>query len=78
MLKFLFVLFLFFILIGPVVRFLFRMLVMNKVVQEQKKYYQKQNPSRKEGDIRVENVTPNRPQQSRDTDGQYIDYEEIK
>lgn len=76
--KFLFVLFLFFILIGPVVRFLFRMLVMNKVVQEQKKYYQKQNPTRKEGDIRVENVTPNRPQQSRNTDGQYIDYEEIK
>lgn len=78
MLKFLFVLFLFFILIGPVVRFLFRMLVMNKVVQEQKKYYQKQNPARKEGDIRVENATPNRPQQSRDTEGQYIDYEEIK
>lgn len=76
--KFLFVLFLFFILIGPLVRFLFRMLVVNKVVQEQKKYYQKQNPARKEGDIRVENVTPNRPQQSRDTDGQYIDYEEIK
>ncbi|MCD8539685.1 MAG: DUF4834 family protein [Leadbetterella sp.] len=54
------------------------MLVMNKVVQEQKKYYQKQSPSRKEGDIRVENATPNRPQQSRDTEGQYIDYEEIK
>lgn len=75
MLKFLFVLFLFFILIGPAVRFVFRMLVMNKVVQEQNKY---QNPARKEGDIRVENATPNKPQRTRDTDGQYIDYEEIK
>lgn len=76
--KFLFVLFLFFILIGPVIRFLFRILVMNKVVQEQKKYYQKQNPGRKEGDIRVDNATPSRPQKTRDADGQYIDYEEIK
>ncbi|WP_367915049.1 DUF4834 domain-containing protein [Leadbetterella sp. DM7] len=76
--KFLFLLFLFFILIGPVVRFVFRMLVMNKVVQEQKKYYEKQRPTRKEGDIRVENATPNRPQRSSDSDGQYIDYEEVK
>lgn len=73
--KFLFLLFLFFILIGPVVRFLFRMLVMNKIVQEQKKH---EKPTRKEGDIRVENATPKRPQQTRDTEGQYIDYEEIK
>lgn len=76
--KFLFLLFLFFILIGPMVRFVFRMLVMNKVVKEQQKYYQKQNPSRREGDIRVDNATPNRPQKTKDTDGQYIDYEEIK
>ncbi|MBX2953913.1 MAG: hypothetical protein KF870_15530 [Leadbetterella sp.] len=47
---------------------------MNKVVQQQNKY---QNPARKEGDIRVENATPNKPQKTRDTDGQYIDYEEI-
>jgi len=76
--KFLFLLFLFFILIGPVIRFVFRMLVMNKVVQQQQKYYEKQNPSRKEGDVRVENATPHRPQRSKDSDGQYIDYEEIK
>ncbi len=76
--KFLFLLFLFFILIGPMVRFVFRMLVMNKVVEQQKKYYERQNPSRKEGDIKVENATPNRPQRSRDSEGQYIDYEEIK
>ena len=78
MLKFLFVLFLFFILIGPAVRFVFRMLVMNKVVKEQQKFYQKQKPSRSEGDIRVDNATPHRPQKTKDTDGQYIDYEEIK
>ena len=73
--KFLFVLFLFIILLGPVVRFLFRMLVMNKVVQAQKKY---QTPPRKEGEIRVDNATPQRPGKTRDTEGQYIDYEEIK
>lgn len=73
--KFLFVLFLFFILIGPVIRFVFRMLVMNKIVQEQKKY---ERPVRKEGEVRVENATPHRAQQTKDTEGQYIDYEEIK
>jgi hypothetical protein len=73
--KFLFVLLLFFILLGPVLRLLLRTIVMNKVMKEQKKYT---TTTRKEGDIRVENAAPHRSQRTRDTDGQYIDYEEIK
>jgi hypothetical protein len=73
--KFLFVLILFFILLGPILRFLLRMFVMNKVMKEQVKA---QKSARKEGDIRVENAAPNRPQHTKDSDGQYIDYEEIK
>ena len=77
--KFLFVIFLFFILIGPVIRFAFRFLVMNKIVKEQKKQYEQQNPPRrKEGEIRVDNVTPNKSQKTGNSEGQYIDFEEVK
>ncbi len=77
--KFLFLIFLFFILLGPVIRFAFRFLVMNKIVKEQKKYYETQSPpKRKEGEVRVENATPSRPKRTNDTDGQYIDFEEVK
>jgi hypothetical protein len=73
--KFLFVIILFFILLGPILRFLLRMFVMNKVMKEQVKA---QKSARREGDIRVENAAPHRPQRTKDSDGQYIDYEEIK
>lgn len=76
--KFLLLLFLFFLLIGPVIRFAFRFLVMNKVVKEQKKYYEQQNPQRPVGDIRVDNATPNRQQKSNNSEGQYVDFEEVK
>jgi nucleoside diphosphate kinase len=77
--KFLLVIFLIFILIGPVIRFALRFLVMNKIVKEQKRYYEQNSPqNRKEGEIRVDNATPNKSQKTKDSEGQYIDFEEVK
>lgn len=77
--KFLFVIFLIFILIGPIIRFAFRFLVMNKIVKEQKRQYEQQNPPRgKEGEIRVDNPAPNKSPKTGDSEGQYIDFEEVK
>lgn len=73
--KFLFVLILFFILLGPILRLLLRMFVMNKVMKEQVKATKS---ARREGDIKVENTAHHRPARTKDSDGQYIDYEEIK
>lgn len=75
--KFILVIILFLFLIGPIIRFAFRFFVMNKIVKEQKKYYN-QESNRKEGEIRVENATPNRTSRTKDTEGQYVDFEEVK
>lgn len=52
---------------------------MNKIVKEQKRYYEQNSPqNRKEGEIRVDNATPNKSQKTKDSEGQYIDFEEVK
>jgi hypothetical protein len=77
--KFLLVIFLIFILIGPIIRFAFRFLVMNKIVKEQRRQYEQQNPPRrKEGEIKVDTTTTSRSQKTSDSEGQYIDFEEVK
>lgn len=77
--KFLFLLFLFFILLGPILRFAFRMFIGKKVVEMQNQYYKNQAPQqRPEGEIRVETPKANRQKRTDSQEGQYIDFEEVK
>ena len=48
-----------------------------QIVKEQKKYQTPQEPSKREGEIKVDYV-PNKDSNTKASGGQYIDYEEVK
>ena len=78
MFKIIFVILLVLIFVPSVRRFLFWLIVGRQIVKEQKKYQQPQRKVRPEGEIKVDYVPPGKDQNSNNSDGQYIDYEEVK
>ena len=77
MFKFIFLILLLLVFVAPLRRFLFWLVVGRQIVKEQKKYQQPTAPVRPEGEIKVD-YKPNRNDRPKDTDGQYVDYEEVK
>jgi hypothetical protein len=75
LLKYLFIITLIILFVPPVRRFVFYLLVGRKLVNEQKQ--QNIKNQRQEGDIRVERK-PNPNGGQRYSDGEYVDYEEVK
>jgi hypothetical protein len=75
LLKYLFIITLIILFVPPVRRFVFYLLVGRQLVNEQKQ--QNIKNQRREGDIRVDRK-PNQNSGQRYSDGEYVDYEEIK
>lgn len=77
MFKIIVVILLVLIFVPSVRRFLFWLIVGRQIVKEQKKYQQPPKPVRPEGEVKVDYI-PNKDRNSKNSDGQYIDYEEVK
>lgn len=75
--KFLFLLILFFFLFSPIIRMITRVFLVKKMSQFQNGQPQKK-PTRKEGDIRIDNASPKHQQKTGNSEGHYIDFEEVK
>ncbi|MCP9768517.1 DUF4834 domain-containing protein [Lacihabitans sp. LS3-19] len=75
--KFVFLILLLLVFVAPLRRFLFWLVVGRQIVKEQKKYQTSQEPSKREGEIKVDYV-PNKDSNTKASGGQYIDYEEVK
>jgi hypothetical protein len=79
MFKIIFVILLVLIFVPQVRRFLFWLIVGRQIVKAQKKYSEAAAPpkSRPEGEIKVDFI-PKKDNGSKNGDGQYVDYEEVK
>ncbi|QKZ15523.1 DUF4834 domain-containing protein [Spirosoma sp. KUDC1026] len=75
LLKYLFIITLIILFVPPVRRFVFYLLVGRQLVNEQKQ--QNIKNQRREGDIRVDRQ-PGKNNGQRQSDGEYVDYEEVK
>ena len=65
------------VFVAPLRRFLFWLVVGRQIVKEQKKYQTPEGPPKREGHIKVDYV-PNKDSNTKDSGGQYIDFEEVK